>query len=101
MPAVLTDHAPASTIECIPELLDLLWGQFLAAAHNAQHLFALDLSLPFPGGLRLRPLAIRLTVEELGQGFEARIGGGGVAREDRRDDEEVFQGAAPSVPASP
>src|SRR3954464_9302559 len=100
MPAVLTGHAPASTIECIPELLDLLWRQFLAAAHNAQHLFALDLALPFAGGLRLCLLAIGRTVEELGQDFKARIGGGGVAGENRRDNQKVLQGAAPAVPAT-
>ena len=37
----------SSTLECVPELLNLLWGQLLAPAHNAQHLFALDLALPF------------------------------------------------------
>src|SRR3954451_24398364 len=91
----------SSTLERVPELLDLLWGQCLAAAHKAQHLFALDLSLPFPGGLRLHPLAIDLGVEELGQDFKARIGGGGGARGDRREDQKVLQGAAPSVLASP
>src|SRR3954453_12974940 len=91
----------SSTLERVPELLDLLWGQLLAAAHKAQHLFALDLTLPFARGLRSHPLAIDLTVEELGQDFKARIGGGGVARENRRDDQKGLQGAAPSVPASP
>src|SRR5215212_6182696 len=39
----------SSTLEHVPELLDLLWGQLLAAAHKAQHLLALDLTLPFTG----------------------------------------------------
>src|SRR5215212_10346175 len=48
----------SSPLERVLELLDLLWGQRLAAAHDAQHFFALNLSLPFTGGLRLRLLAI-------------------------------------------
>src|SRR4051812_27515878 len=91
----------SSTLERVPELLDLLWGQLLAAAHKAQHLFALDLSLSFTGGLRFHALAIGLGVEEPRQEFEARIGGGGVARENRRDDQKGLQGAAPSVSAWP
>src|SRR3954469_18364647 len=78
----------SSTLECVPELLNLLWGQLLAPAHNAQHLFALDLALPFASRLRFHALAIGLGVEEPRQEFEARIGGGGVARENRRDDSE-------------
>ena len=88
-------------MECLPELLDFLWRQFLAPAHKAQHPFALNLALPLTGGLRLRPLAIGLTVEELGQAFKARIGGGRVTRENRRDDQKVLQGAAPAFPAPP
>src|SRR3954454_239491 len=41
----------SSTLERVPELLNLLWGQLLAPAHNAQHLFALDLALPFASRL--------------------------------------------------
>src|SRR3954451_233796 len=90
----------SSTLECVPELLNLLWGQLLAPAHNAQHLFALDLALPFASRLRFHALAIGLGVEEPRQEFEARIGGGGVARENRRDDQKVLQGAAPAFPAA-
>src|SRR5215204_3728305 len=86
--------------ERVPELLDLLWGQRLAAAHNAQHLFALDLARPFAGRRRFHALAIGLGVEEPRQEFKARIGGGGLARENRRDDENVLQGAAPAFPAA-
>ena len=82
----------SSPRERVPELLNLLWGQLLAPAHNAQHLLTLDLSLPFAGRLRFHALAIGLGVEEPRQEFEARIGGGGVARENRRDDEKVFKG---------
>src|SRR4051812_4023691 len=90
----------SSTLECVPELLNLLWGQLLAPAHNAQHLFALDLALPFASRLRFHALAIGLGVEEPRQEFEARIGGGGVARENRRDDQKGLQGAAPAFPAA-
>src|SRR4051812_10233026 len=89
----------SSTLERVPELLNLLWGQLLAPAHNAQHLFALDLALPFASRLRFHALAIGLGVEEPRQEFEARIGGGGVARENRRDDKKGLQGAAPAFPA--
>src|SRR4051794_14193565 len=90
----------SSTLECVPELLNLLWDQLLAPAHNAQHLFALDLALPFASRLRFHALAIGLGVEEPRQEFEARIGGGGVARENRRDDQKGLQGAAPAFPAA-
>src|SRR3954470_24677642 len=90
----------SSTLERVPELLNLLWGQLLAPAHNAQHLFALDLALPFASRLRFHALAIGLGVEEPRQEFEARIGGGGVARENRRDDQKGLQGAAPAFPAA-
>src|SRR3954453_15467790 len=90
----------SSTLECVPELLNLLWGQLLAPAHNAQHLFALDLALPFASRLRFHALAIGLGVEEPRQEFEARIGGSGVARENRRDDQKGLQGAAPAFPAA-
>src|SRR3954469_23862450 len=90
----------SSTLERVPELLNLLWGQLLAPAHNAQHLFALDLALPFASRLRFHALAIGLGVEEPRQEFEARIGDGGVARENRRDDQKVLQGAAPAFPAA-
>src|SRR3954469_20813362 len=90
----------SSTLECVPELLNLLWGQLLAPAHNAQHLFALDLALPFASRLRFHALAIGLGVEEPRQEFEARIGDGGVARGNRRDDQKVLQGAAPAFPAA-
>src|SRR4051794_15933729 len=63
----------SSTLECVPELLNLLWGQLLAPAHNAQHLFALDLALPFASRLRFHALAIGLGAEEPRQEFEARI----------------------------
>src|SRR5215212_969736 len=53
----------SSTLECVPELLNLLWGQLLAPAHNAQHLFALDLALSFASRLRFHALAIGLGVE--------------------------------------
>src|SRR3954470_14343182 len=92
---------PSSTVqlfsprERVPELLDLLWGQLLAAAHNAQHLLTLDLALPFAGRLRFHALAIGLGVEEPRQEFEAWIGGGRLASENRRDDEKVLQGTAP------
>src|SRR4051812_21845595 len=88
----------SSTLERVPELLNLLWGQLLAPAHNAQHLFALDLALPFASRLRFHALAIGLGVEEPRQ--EARIGGGGGARENRRDDQKGLQGAAPAFPAA-
>src|SRR3954468_1698207 len=90
----------SSTLERVPELLNLLWGQLLAPAHNAQHLFALDLALPFASRLRFHALAIGQGVEEPRQEFEARIGGGGVARENRRDDQKGLQGAAPAFPAA-
>src|SRR4051812_23147518 len=82
----------SSTLERVPELLNLLWGQLLAPAHNAQHLFALDLALPFASRLRFHALAIGLGAEEPRQEFEARIGGGGAARENRRDDQKGLQG---------
>src|SRR5215211_2312795 len=87
--------------ERVPELLDLLWGERLAPAHNAQHLLTLDLARPFAGRRRSHALAIGLGVEEPRQEFEARIGGGRLARENRRDDQKVLQEATPSVPASP
>src|SRR3954465_13966784 len=59
----------SSTLECVPELLNLLWGQLLAPAHNAQHLFALDLALPFASRLRFHALAIGLGVEEPRDGW--------------------------------
>src|SRR4051812_11351525 len=90
----------SSTLECVTELLNLLWGQLLAPAHNAQHLFALDLALPFASRVRFHALAIGLGGEEPRQEFEARIGGGGVARENRRDDQKGLQGAAPAFPAA-
>src|SRR4051812_40934611 len=33
----------SSTLECVPELLNLLWGQLLAPAHNAQQMLLREL----------------------------------------------------------
>ena len=81
----------SSTLERVPELLNLLWGQLLALAHNAQHLFAFDLALPFASRLRFHALAIGLGVEEPRQEFEARIGGSGSRGRPRRDDQKVLR----------
>src|SRR3954454_4248333 len=64
--AAVASGWPASPIERVPELLHVLWLQFLAPAHDAQDLLALDLALAFAGGRRLRLLACCLAVEELG-----------------------------------
>src|SRR3954447_15321358 len=55
---------------------------------------------PSPADSVFHALAIGLGAEEPRQEFEARIGGGGVARENRRDDQKGLQGAAPAFPAA-
>ena len=79
----------------IPKLADLLWAQRLTAAHNTQHRLALNLALSFACGSGLRLLTVGSGGEELSHDLEAWIGAGGVAREDRCEDENEFHDALP------
>src|SRR4051812_47023809 len=62
MPTVLTDRVPTSTIERVPELLDVLRGQLLAAARETSEgsFRRAGCALPFEGGRNLGGVASQL-----------------------------------------